>query len=110
MPPKREPFPELGDRLADALKKAGYWKGDRVDVRRFCADTDFLSQSVYQWLDDTTPSYSNLLRLAEILNVTPGWLLLGDAANEVPRSQTPAGEEKGAPKERLQRRSRGRHS
>lgn len=71
-------FPGFGGRLRERLAAAGYGTSDKLEIRRFCRDHDFLTQSVYQWLGDKGPSPANLQKLAAVFGVTRGWLLFGD--------------------------------
>lgn len=73
-----EKFPGVGERVRQRLEALGYWKEGRPDVARFCEEKGYLPQYLYAWLKDRVPGYENLRRLAEDLQVSTAWLLLGD--------------------------------
>jgi PAS domain S-box-containing protein len=71
-------LPGIGDRIGRQLKQIGYFKRGRPDVARFCADKGYRPQYVYAWLAGRTPSYDNLKRLAQDLQVSTSWLAVGE--------------------------------
>lgn len=71
-------FPGIGRRVAERLRVQGFWKDDRPDVRRFCRERGYRPQYVYAWLQDRTPDYDNLRRLAGDFDVPVAWLVSGD--------------------------------
>lgn len=74
-------LPGFGRRLDALLRIRGYEKGGKVDLMRFCKDKGYQYTYVYKWLQDTIPSYDNVLYLAADLGTSPGNLLLGFLAN-----------------------------
>lgn len=82
-------FPGLGERLREAMLAAGYERPDgEVDVGAFIARyPSFTRQHIYPWLNSgRTPELRVLTRLAEILNVSRAWLLLGDGEGPARRA------------------------
>jgi len=79
-------FPGVGDRIRQRLHTLGYWKDGHADVSRFCRDHGYLTQSMYGWINNTIPNYSNLLKLAKDLRTNPAWLLLGEGDDPPERS------------------------
>ncbi|MGH7264042.1 MAG: PAS domain-containing protein, partial [Candidatus Rokuibacteriota bacterium] len=73
-------FPGLGDRMRGRLKALGYWRQNRPDILRFCAERDYRPQYVYAWLKDRVPTYANLRRLARDLDAPIAWLVFGREA------------------------------
>lgn len=58
-------------------------KGD-PDVIRFSLEHGIIHTYVYRWIDSTLPDRDNLIRLGEILKVSPAWLLFGDEVSQAP--------------------------
>ncbi len=72
----------IGERLVRLLKKNGY-ASDRskygVDVSRFTREHGIVITLAFKWLaNESRPSDENVLMLAEILNVPPGYILFGE--------------------------------
>jgi transcriptional regulator with XRE-family HTH domain len=83
-------YPGLGARLrARILEQYG-------SVAQFTQQRGYSSVYVYRWFRGMMPTYPHVMRLAADLQVTPAWLLFGDAANAIPpRSGTaPASKER----------------
>jgi hypothetical protein len=100
-----ERYPGFGARLRDRLVAAGYGTNERLEVRRFAHEYDFLTQSIYQWLGDKGPGPANLQKLAAVFGVTRGWLLFGDETAAA--VATPPGEQSRGGGRRPVRRSDG---
>ena len=73
-------FPRFGERLTLALIAAGYVKpSGKLDVPAFIEKYGYDPRGFYPWVRGIrTPELDTLTRLAEQLNVTRAWLLLGD--------------------------------
>lgn len=71
---------DMAQRFRIALKRSGYWKGDRPDVGRFCREKGYLPQSVYSWLQGVEPRHEALRRLAAHLECNVAWLVAGEEA------------------------------
>lgn len=69
----------MGERIAAKMVERGYRKpSGKPDVSRFCREKGYLSQYVYEWIKGRRPNDDNLRRLANDLQVSTVWLLLGD--------------------------------
>ena len=79
-------FPGFGERLRVALIAAGYVRpSGKPDVPAFIAQHGYDPRGFYPWLRGVrTPELDTLTRLAEALNVSRAWLLLGDGAGPQP--------------------------
>ncbi len=73
-------FPGVGRRIRERLKATDYWKDGRPEIARFCSDKGYRPQYLYAWLGDRVPSYENLGRLAQDLDVPPEWIMFGTGA------------------------------
>lgn len=71
---------DMAQRLRMALRRIGYWKGDRPDVGRFCREKGYLPQSVYSWLQGVEPRHEALRSLAAHLQCSVAWLVAGEEA------------------------------
>lgn len=96
--------PATGERIATRMAECGYRKPDgKPDVSRFCREKGYLSQYVYEWIRGRRPNGDNLRRLANDLQVSAVWLLLGDeGVNEVLSEQ---GTSRSTARRRLRERS-----
>lgn len=71
-------YPGTGKRIADRLEALGYVTLDgRLDIARFIREKHYDPRSFYPWIKGRTPSGENLRRLAQDLEVSPGYLLFG---------------------------------
>jgi len=59
------------------------------DISRFTVKHGYIVTAFYKYLDTTTPSRENLLKLAKDLECDPWWLLFGEDAVK-PRRPSPA--------------------
>ena len=63
----------FGKRLRESIQKKDWTQA------AFAETLDVSSQTVQQWLkDDNYPTVANVLRIADILGVSPAWLLFGE--------------------------------
>ena len=66
----------FGKRLRESIQKKDWTQAE------FAETLDVSSQTVQQWLkDDNYPTVANVLRIADILNVSPAWLLFGETGS-----------------------------
>lgn len=66
----------FGKRLRESIQKKDWTQA------AFAEMLDVSSQTVQQWLkDDNYPTVANVLRIADILNVSPAWLLFGETGS-----------------------------
>lgn len=71
----------LGERIRERLLALGYEKHGRADILRFCLEHRLVAANVYRWVNaNVMPERDNVLHLAELLKVSPAWLLFGDEA------------------------------
>src|SRR5712692_3619019 len=80
-------FPGMGRRLRQRLRATGYWRDDRPDIARFCAEKGYRPQYIYAWLGDRVPSYENLIRLGRDLGALPEPVEAAAEARRAPRGQ-----------------------
>lgn len=82
-------FPGLGVRIRQRLKVLGYWnpRHGRPDLQRFLKEHHgYRYQYLHAWVyRDRVPERPRLERLAKDLDVTPWWLLFGEAVEMRPR-------------------------
>lgn len=66
----------FGKRLRESIHKKDWTQA------AFAEALEVSSQTVQQWLkDDNYPTVANVLRIAEILGVSPAWLLFGETGS-----------------------------
>jgi hypothetical protein len=76
---KTEAWPGFGERVREQLRKLGYVRPDgSEDISRFTVKHGYVITAFYKWMDTTTPTRENLLKLARDLQCSPSWLLFGD--------------------------------
>ena len=81
--------PASGERIASRMAERGYRKPNgKPDVLRFCREKGYLPQYVYEWIRGRKPNDDNLRRLANDLQVSTVWLLLGDQGVDEVLSET----------------------
>src|SRR5712692_3514916 len=94
-------FPGMGRRLRQRLRATGYWKDDRPDIARFCAEKGYRPQYIYAWLGDRVPSYENLIRLGRDLGTLPEWVMFGTGPGARTEPVEAAAEARRAPRGQL---------
>ena len=66
----------FGKRLRESIHKKDWTQA------AFAETLDVSSQTVQQWLkDDNYPTVANVMRIADILGVSPAWLLFGETGS-----------------------------
>ncbi len=94
-------FPGMGRRLRQRLRATGYWRDDRPDIARFCAEKGYRPQYIYAWLGDRVPSYENLIRLGRDLGALPEWVMFGTGPGARTEPVEAAAEARRAPRGQL---------
>lgn len=80
-------FRGVGERMKERLRVLGYVKPNgELRVADFCMDFRYHPTVLYNYLADRRTPYKDLKRLAEHLQTSMGWLLLGE---EIPDTRVP---------------------